>query len=159
MSLQIRSAKSSEAKLLSALALRSKACWGYQPEFIEACRQELTYSSQDIEKNHFFVGELNGRIIGFVALEVISPTAVELEALFIDPPYINRGYGRELIDYAKSIAKKLGRKIAIIQGDPHAKNFYLKMGGKFIGELESTSISGRYLPLFVIDLTQETAPD
>ena len=157
--MQIRAAKSSEAKLLSDLALRSKAYWGYRSEFIEACRQELTYSSQDIEKNHFFVGELNGQMIGFFALEVISPTAVELEALFIDPAYIYRGYGRKLIDYAKSIAKKLGRKIVIIQGDPHAKNFYLKIGGKLIGERESTSISGRYLPLFVINLTQETAFD
>lgn len=154
LSFQIRRAISSEAKFLSDLALRSKAYWGYSPEFIEACRQELTYSSQDIDKNQFFVAELNTQIIGFFALETITSTTVELEALFIDPAYINRGYGCKLINFAKSVAKDLGGEIMIIQGDPHANNFYLKVGGKFIGERESGSISGRYLPVFTLDLTE-----
>jgi N-acetylglutamate synthase-like GNAT family acetyltransferase len=153
LSFQIRPAKSSEAKFISDLALRSKAYWGYSPAFIEACRHELKYTARDIEKNQFFVAELEGQIIGFFALEIISPTSVELEALFVDPAYINRGYGRKLINSAKSVAKELGCEIMIVQGDPHAKDFYLKAGGKFIGERESASIPGRYLPLFMIALT------
>ena len=42
----------------------------------------------------------------------------------------------------------------IIQGDPNAKNFYLKVGGKLTGERESASIPDRYLPVFTIDLTE-----
>ena len=42
----------------------------------------------------------------------------------------------------------------IIQGDPNAKNFYLKVGAKLIGERESASIPGRYLPVFIINLTE-----
>ena len=107
---------------------------------MEAFRQELTYSPQDIEKNQFFVAEIDFLIIGFFALKTVSATVTELEALFIEPAYINRGYGRKLIDFAISVAKKSGSEIMIIQSDPHAKNFYLKVGGKFIGERESASI-------------------
>ena len=153
MNFKIRPAQSSESELLSNLAIGSKAYWGYSPEFIDACRQELTYSAQDINNNLFFVAEVNNLIVGFFALEIVSTTEIELEALFIDPAYINRGYGRKLIAHAKIIARNLGSKVMIIQGDPNAQNFYLKAGGKLIGEKESTSIPGRYLPLFIIDLS------
>ena len=122
---------------------------------MEAFRQELTYSPQDIEKNQFFVAEIDFLIIGFFALKTVSATVTKLEALFIDPAYINRGYGRKLINFAISVAKKSGSEIMIIQSDPHAKNFYLKVGSKFIGETESASISERYLTLFAIELTKD----
>ena len=125
---------------------------------MEAFRQELTYSPQDIEKNQFFVAEIDFLIIGFFVLKTVSATLIELEALFIDPAYINRGYGRKLINFAISVAKKSGSEIMIIQSDPHVKNFYLKVGCKFIGERESVSISDRYLPLFAIELTKDNRP-
>ena len=152
MSFQIRKAQSSESQLLTSLALRSKAYWDYSPEFILACRQELTYSQQDIQKNHFYVAEINNLIIGFFALEILSDNEIELAALFVEPAYINRGSGRKLMDKAKLVASELGSKVMIIQGDPNAKNFYLKVGGKLIGERESASIPGRYLPVFKISL-------
>ncbi|MDJ0594605.1 MAG: GNAT family N-acetyltransferase [Pleurocapsa sp. MO_226.B13] len=149
---KIRQAQLSESELLSSLALRSKAYWGYSPEFIRACCQELTYSPEDIQNNYFFVAEINNLVIGFFALERLSANEIELEALFIDPAYINQGYGRKLIARAKLIAKELGYKTMIIQGDPNAKNFYFKVGAKLIGERESASIPGRYLPVFIINL-------
>ncbi len=154
LNLTIRKAQLSESKLLSNLALSSKAYWGYSKEFIDACRQELTYSEKDLKNNHFFVAEIDDFIVGFYGLEVLSASQIELLALFIAPCFINRGYGRKLIEHAKFTASKLGGKVIIIQGDPNAKNFYLKVGGKLIGKRESASISGRYLPVFIINLTE-----
>ena len=153
MNFKIRKAQPSESELISKLALRSKAYWGYSQDFIDACRQELTYSQQDIQNNYFFVAEIDSSIIGFYALEILSSTDIELEALFIEPSYIDRGYGRQLIEHAKITASKLGRQRIIIQGDPNAKNFYLKVGGKLTAKRESASIRDRYLPVFVIQLT------
>ena len=154
LNFKIRKAQLSEAELLSNLALRSKAYWGYSAEFIDACRSELTYSQEELRNNHFFVAEMENLIIGFYALEVLSTTAIELLALFIDPAYINQGYGRKLIAHAKFIARKLDYKVIVIQGDPNAKNFYLKVGGKLTGERKSASIQERYLPTFVIELDE-----
>lgn len=91
MNFKIRKAKLSESELLSSLALRSKAYWGYSQEFIFACRQELTYSQENIQNNHFYVAEINNKVIGFFALEILCDRQIELEALFIDPAYINQG--------------------------------------------------------------------
>jgi hypothetical protein len=43
----IRPARPDECELLSELALRSKGCWGYDAEFLEACRAELTLVPED----------------------------------------------------------------------------------------------------------------
>ena len=47
----LRPARVDEAGLLSDLALRSKAHWGYSPEFIERCRTELCYSKQQLSSD------------------------------------------------------------------------------------------------------------
>lgn len=152
MTFNIRKGQPSESELLSDLALRSKAYWGYSQEFMDACRKELTYSPEDIQSNHIFVAEIDNSIVGFYALTILSPIEIELEALFVEPAYIGQGYGRKLIDHAKTISHKSGKQVMIIQGDPNAASFYLAVGGKLTGERESTSIPGRYLPTFMIQI-------
>ena len=150
----IRKAKADEAPLLSALALRSKAYWGYSKEFMHACKKELTYSAQTIANDNFvfFVAVEGEKIIGFYALEFLSDKEVELEALFVEPEFIGKGYGRKLIEHAKRLAIESGALIMKIQGDPNAEDFYLAAGGVREGNRESASIPGRYLPLYVIPL-------
>jgi GNAT superfamily N-acetyltransferase len=150
----IRPARVSEARLLSDLALRSKAHWGYSPEFIERCRAELSYSEEQLLADHmrFFVLESSERIVGFYALERLNRTEIELEAMFVEPAFIGTGFGRLLIEHAKSIASTMGAKQLIIQSDPYAKRFYAAAGGVVTGTSESASIPGRYLPTLTIDL-------
>lgn len=150
----IRSAATTEAGLLSALAMRSKAYWGYSSEFLEACRAELSYSPDQIESSKlmFTVAEVAGAVTGFYALEQLSPTEFELEALFVDPNHIGKGVGLALIEHAKSTAAKLGGKSLIIQGDPNAASFYQAAGGVHTGQRESGSIAGRLLPVFTVQL-------
>jgi GNAT superfamily N-acetyltransferase len=151
----IRSARAGEAGLLSELALRSKAYWGYSPEFIEACRAELSYREEQLRSKHmrFFVLESAGIVIGFYALALQSGQAMELEALFVEPRFIGKGFGRVLIEDAKSVASTLGATLLIIQGDPNAERFYLAAGGVLSGTRESGSIPGRFLPTFEVRLT------
>jgi hypothetical protein len=47
-SLEIRPARPGEAAALSALAMRSKAHWGYDQEFLEAVRPVLTFTEADL---------------------------------------------------------------------------------------------------------------
>lgn len=155
--LKLRKALATEAELLSDLALRSKAHWDYSAEFIEACREELTYSQQDLENNHFYVLEESLEdskvVVGFYALIQLSSQTIELEALFVEPACIGKGYGRKLIEHGKDRARALGASKMLIHGDPNAKKFYETIGGVLIDEKESGSIAGRYLPLFEIYLS------
>ncbi len=100
---KVRAAAHGEAATLSSLAMRSKAHWGYSDEFMTACREELTYSGSQIESDNyeFFVCEAKGRIAGFYALKLLTPSSAELEALFVEPEMIGLGFGRMLIEHAK----------------------------------------------------------
>ena len=150
----IRSAKPEEAEFLSGLAFRSKAFWGYPPDFMEACREELAVSRDHLENKtfHYRVAELNGTLVGYYCLEQLSPSTWELDALFVEPALIGQGFGRLLIEHAKRAALVAGAKELLIQSDPYAADFYRAAGGEQVGERESVSIPGRYLPLFIIKL-------
>lgn len=150
----VRAAAPGEAAAISALALRSKAHWGYSEEFMTACRDELTYSDSQIDSDNyeFYVCETEARIAGFYALGLLGPVDAEIEALFVEPELIGRGIGRTLIEHAKARAAELGIRRMIIQGDPNARSFYEAAGGESDGQRESGSIPGRFLPIFRIDL-------
>lgn len=144
----IREARPDEAAVLSNLAFRSKAAWGYDREFMEACRAELTHSPADIERMHVIVVALGRRILGFYALQASAPGEVELDALFVEPSVIGQGYGKELIAHAKMTARAMQAQRMVVQGDPHAARFYLAAGGRPAGTRPSASIPDRQLPMF-----------
>ena len=152
--MEIRPANPDEAHLLSALAIRSKAHWGYSADFMRLCEEELNWSADQLAASAFtfIVAELNHRIVGFYAVERISDIEFELEALFVEPSHIGTGVGRMLIEHAKSTVADMGGNILLVQGDPHAEKFYLAAGGQLVGHRASQSVPGRQLPLFRIVL-------
>lgn len=157
MSLTIRRARKSDAGELTSLALSSKAFWGYPPDFMDACRKELAVTGEDIDNVEFNyqVACLNQEIKGFYAIHRKSGPEAELDALFVEPESIGKGIGKMLIEHAKRTARAEGYSRLLVQGDPHAERFYLAAGGKKLGERESGSIPGRFLPLFRIPLVKE----
>ena len=49
--LTIRNARQDEAALLTDIAKRSKAYWGYDEKFMAKCQEELTVKSKNIGKD------------------------------------------------------------------------------------------------------------
>ncbi len=135
--------------------MRSKAYWGYDPAFIEACADELRIGTDDLlDPTQVWRVACSGeRITGVYGLAPVDTEVVELEALFVEPGDIGSGVGRRLVDDAISVARSKGFARILIQGDPNAEGFYLAVGAKRAGERESGSIPGRFLPLFEIGLT------
>jgi len=155
--LRIRPASRKDAPFLTALALRSKAHWGYSDEFMAACLEELTYTPERIETPQIFghICMSNERPVGFYVLERTGADTAELEALFVEPEYVGQGIGKMLIRHAKEQAGKLGIAAIVIQGDPNAQLFYTAIGALPCGTRESDSIPGRQLPLFTIKVQNE----
>ena len=147
----LRSARPHEADLLSDLALRSKSHWGYPVEFIEACRQELTLSVEFIIASPVFVLEDGERVIGFYGLREAA-SELELLYLFVEPEFVNRGYGKLLWEHAVKMAAKLGFHKISIESDPHAEAFYQSMGARRIGTVNSAVQPGRTLPVLEFSL-------
>lgn len=150
----IRAAQASEAAALSDLAFRSKAYWGYSPEFMDACRVDLSISPDDVATQPTYVLEEDGRLVGFYSLMPLDPGRVELGHLFVDPTDIGQGHGRRLIEHAAAEARRRGWDVLVIQGDPNARLFYEACGAVRIGSSASASIPGRSLPLFELALKE-----
>jgi GNAT superfamily N-acetyltransferase len=148
--LQIRRARREDANLLTALAIRSKAYWGYDAAFMQACVPALTISPDRIAAEQFFVLEMDGRVVGFAGLRVQIPEA-ELTNLFVEPTAIGWGYGKRLWQHVIDAARSIGAARMRIESDPFAEAFYRAMGAQRIGETPSDAIP-RMIPLLTFNL-------
>ncbi|GGW50030.1 GNAT family N-acetyltransferase [Streptomyces xantholiticus] len=126
---RIREGRPEEAAALSALALRSKAHWGYDDAYLAACADELRLAPGDMADRRVRVADAGGRILGVATLDGEPPRA-ELGMLFVDPPSIGRGVGRLLYRHVLAEAGRIGCDQVTIAADSHAEPFYLAMGAR-----------------------------
>ncbi len=150
----LRPARVEEAAALSALALRSKATWGYSAEFLERCAGDLAVSESQLRggARHTIVATVQGEIVGFHTIEPQPTGELLLDAVFVEPAWIGRGIGRELFDHAVGVALKLGAARLVAIADPNAAGFYSRLGMRPDGEVPSPVDPARKLPRFVLDL-------
>ncbi|MEU6912978.1 GNAT family N-acetyltransferase [Streptomyces olindensis] len=151
MDVLIRPARATEAGVLTDLALRSKAHWGYDAGFLEACRDELTLAADEVARRRTTVADRDGRILGFATLEGEPPTGV-LGMMFVEPQAIGQGIGRLLFERTIAAGRDLGFTRLTIDADPNAEPFYRAMGAVRVGEVPSGSIAGRVLPQLVVTI-------
>jgi GNAT superfamily N-acetyltransferase len=156
--MRIRDARAEDAGVLSALAIRSKAHWGYDDRFLRDVRSELEVTPEQIGAWTVRVleccsdgahtldeGRDGAAVVGFYALRIDADT-VELERLFVDPSELERGYGARLLADAVQVASKQGFRTMRIASDPNAEEFYLRAGAVRVGTVASP-LAGRELPL------------
>lgn len=141
----IRAAKESESIFLSGLAMRSKSYWPYPPDYLEKCVSVLHVAPEDIGNWPVSVAELKGEVVGFFALKPVNGEN-RLDHLWIDPRHIGKGLGRILFAEAILASKKIGWNDFRIAADPFAEQFYLKMGAKTIGAVQSRIKPDLFLP-------------
>lgn len=143
----IREAHAEECEVLSQLALRSKAYWGYDAAFMAACVAELTLRPEELAQKPTWVLCVDERIVGFYRLAGQSAELVELDMLFVDTDQMGHGYGRQLYVHALAQVRARGYALMEIAADPDAVPFYERMGAKVFSQIPSGSIPGRMLPL------------
>ena len=146
----IRAPTIEELASLSELCLRSKAVWGYNEEFLEACRGELSFDQRDLHLTPIAVAEHGGKLVGVAQVKVIGNQA-DLLKLFVEPSALRRGVGRTLLAWATNVAREKGATRLVIDSDPGAAPFYRRMGAYDVGEARSGSIPGRMLPKLAIN--------
>ena len=140
MVLKIRNPVVDELPSLSDLCFRSKAVWGYDEAFMEACRSELSFYPRDLQLT-----------CGVVQVAVVGDEA-DLLKLFVEPEELRRGTGSALFAWAADISRKMGAHRMTIHADPDAAPFYRIMGACDAGRAPSGSIPGRMLPRLTFNL-------
>jgi GNAT superfamily N-acetyltransferase len=148
--LTIRPPTIDELSGLSDLCFRSKAVWGYDEEFMEACRGE-SFEPRDLELTPIAIAEHEGKPIGVAQLKVVDDEA-DLLKLFVEPDALRNGTGKALLAWATDVATKLGATRLTIEADPEVAAFYRRMGASDVGQAPSGSVPGRMLPKLAMNL-------
>ncbi len=147
----VRPARPDEADAITGLAVRSKAHWGYDAAFLEACLPELTWTPEQVAQQDVLVWEEDGRLLGTTARGGTAPDG-GLWAVFVAPEAHGRGIGRALAEALLASSAGAGFRTLTIAADPNAEGFYVALGATRIGEVPSDLLPGRVLPLLRFDL-------
>jgi len=135
----------SDAKVLTEIALESKAYWGYTKEQIESWTEDLTILPETFDSwrgSKFMIDE---EIAGFYLLNRVNARTCNLEFLFVKPKFIGKKIGKQLIEHVIVSCRTNSCEVLNVLSDPNAESFYAKHGFKTMCQTES-SIPGRFLP-------------
>ena len=143
----------SDAKILTEIALKSKAYWGYSSELITSWRTDLTVTSKTIQTCTVYKFMVEDVAIGFYVLNTPKEAVIKIEMLFVLPFFIGTGKGKKLLAHAVKKAKISNAKTVELVADPNAIPFYKSQGFLEKNKIGS-AISGRFLSLMQKDLIQ-----
>lgn len=145
-SLLIRPALPDETDALTAIALEAKAHWGYDDDFMERCREELTITLAKMGRYRIRVAQVGREIAGFSAMNA-EGDAADVEDLFVSPRFMGQGIAHRLMEDMLNHARRHGIRLVHVEADPNATGFYEREGFSLCGEAPSGSIPGRKLPV------------
>ncbi len=143
---KLRPTKSVEIPQVNNLIMRSKAHWQYDPRYLAASREFLVITEEWLTQNFgYCITDETERIVGFIGIEP-SEQQCYLEHLWIDPPFIGKGFGHQTMDWLLLFAKQKGFSEIRLLPDPPAEGFYQKMGARFSGKKVQSRVDAG--PLF-----------
>jgi GNAT superfamily N-acetyltransferase len=149
----IRDISPADLPELSALAIRSKASWGYDGTAMATFTEELTLTDETLAGSAVarVACTADGTMLGYYTLRRMDAGGVELDFMFVDPAYFRQGVGRGLLEDAKRKARALEASHLHLIADPNAEGFYAKHGADIVG-MHRSSIPGREIPIMEIPL-------
>ena len=141
-----------DAAVLTAAAHESKETWGYPRAWIESWKDQLTLTPEYIRRHEVYAGWVGAELAGFYAL-VDQDSHWCLDHFWVRREYVRQGVGRRLFTDAVNRIRRSRPGRLIIDSDPHAEAFYLRMGCRRIGAIPA-SMPGveRSLPRLVYDV-------
>ncbi|MBI9050137.1 MAG: GNAT family N-acetyltransferase [Anaerolineaceae bacterium] len=131
--LTFHQAEIADIEILSDIAIRSKAWWGYDESLMEIFSASPILNSQDIKQKTVIKVCLDDEIIGWY-LYTKKDQEVELLEFWMSPEYIGKGYGGKMFQHLGNQVKQEGIHSIVLEADPNAAPFYEHMGCKIIGQ-------------------------
>jgi GNAT superfamily N-acetyltransferase len=145
-------ARPDEASELTAIARSSKGHWGYPKDWLRRWEDVLTITPEYIRMYPTYVAFSTGHIAGFCSIRTREREAY-LDHLWVLPSELRRGIGRLLFEIAEGVARTAGAARLKVESDPHAEEFYIRMGASRYGRV-AAAMDGqeRHLALLEKDL-------
>ena len=132
-SIVICRAEPEDAAALTQIALAAKRYWGYPERWLDLWKPELTLTAKYIATNMVNKACTGEAAVGFYSL-LFTAQAAELDHLWVLPGFIGQGIGRCLWEHAAAQAARGGAQRLAVLSDPHATEFYRRMGMTPTGE-------------------------
>lgn len=101
---------------------------GEHPELLE-------WPDQALGEGRTRAAVISDRLVGF-ASTLAGGEVVELEDLFVDPDWMEKGVGRALVEDLAGAAAAAGRRRIEVDANPHALAFYARVGFVSDGEVD-----------------------
>lgn len=155
--LQLRAARIDELDKLTELCWQSKALWGYDDNAMRCCKEKLTFQPADIDNTLIYVAESGDNLLGAAQLYFNNDIAF-LQRLFVAPAYTKHGIGKALFGWSLKAAHHAGAQRLLIDSDPQAAGFFLRMGAREEGMADSSSVPGQRAPRFKVTLSSCRSP-
>jgi N-acetylglutamate synthase-like GNAT family acetyltransferase len=130
----LRQATADDADVLTDLAHRAKAHWGYSASWMREWDAQLTILPGYIEMHDVWVAVQDGAIVGMCALEDRGVRWI-LEHVWVEPAVHHLGIGRALVGRALAIARTHDARVVELLADPFATGFYEKLGARLNGSV------------------------
>jgi len=132
----IRQAVSDDMEVLRSLFRRSSLSNEGDRATLLANPDVLELSEVAIEEGRTRVATVDGRVVGFVST-VTSDDVVELDDLFVEPDWMRRGIGNQLVLHVMEDARRTGAQRLEVTANPHALAFYQNAGFVFDGDVDT----------------------
>ncbi len=145
----LRPADRSDLPALNALAWRAVAAWGYSEEEMADRAERISLVADDLVALRLRLAMHRRRLVGFSAARR-RPGRWRLEHLYVHPDRRFAGVGRILLEDALAAARESGAGV-IVEPDPHATAFFLRLGGRKAG---MTAYRGAKDPLRTVPIIE-----
>ncbi|MGH6991712.1 MAG: GNAT family N-acetyltransferase [Caulobacteraceae bacterium] len=139
--MRIRHASEERLPDINSLVARSKAHWGWPPDYLAAALALMKITPAYVRENLCFEVLEGEAVVGFFALAP-SPERRLLDHLWIEPERIGQGLGRFACDEMFDLARRKGWADLTTFPDPPAEGFYLRMGFSDTGERRRSGVPG-----------------
>ena len=124
----VRDAKPTEIDALREIYRRASLPNDGDADNLLAHPDVLVWPDVALVEGRVRAAEQGGRVVGFATTVVEGAYAIELDDLFVEPEFMRRGVGRDLILDVVSIAKRRGARRVEVTANDHALAFYTSVG-------------------------------
>lgn len=141
-----------DAEVLTRIACEAEAHWGFSQEYMAHFRDCYTVTSAYIREHPTYHHKGENGIDGFYGCSIPSEENAILDYLYVSPEAMGNGIGRKLFNHMVAVLADLRiRRIEWVTS-PEAGEFYLRMGAKQEGQMESLVEKGRVVPKFIFEI-------
>lgn len=142
----VRAAAVADTAAMTALAYHSKKSNGYDDQVMALFKDALHVTPDRLTQRRFWVAELDGRIVGCIALDPLDATSGEVRSFFTDPEHRGRGIGHQLWQELLTIAMSQGLTRLLAHADPASVRYYENLGFVLLAQVPSRSLPDRMVP-------------